>query len=317
LLAFLGRSCGGVISEIEDFDNAPKSYFVRRNIMHITFENELGKVNLNDGIWRIKDIDGLGLIEKTVKVITYPDVDGQELVSAVTGARYITISGDIKRKRGLVSDEKRAMRIFYKPGYLKISKGTIKRRIFCRCTSFSAGTSDRNAVFQGFVIQLVCDYPFFEDPEDKKAVLFERENLILNSFTLPCVFTRRISRIKAVNYGDTLTRPKIYLMCEKAPSENGAIEIINHTNGKHFKLLYQMSKNEEIVIDFENRKVTSNQKNEENNFGNLIGKMSSDTFLSEFCFETGANDIECIFYGEGGEIHAFCTYSNKYIEAVI
>ena len=283
--------------------------------MHMIFENEIGRIDLNGGKWRIKDIDGLGLPEKTVKVISYPDTDGQELISAVTISRYITVSGDIKRKNGERNEVSRAMRIFNKAGVLKISHGAMHRMIYCRCSSFNAGTQDRNASFQGFVLQLVCDYPYFEDFEHKKAVLFKRENLITGSFTLPCVFTKRISRINAVNYGDVLTRPKIYLFCEEAQKDGALIEIINHTSGQHFKLCYSMKEQEEIIVDFENRTLKSSVTNEENNFGNLLGYLSEDTFLSEFYFEPGVNDIECIY--SGGKIHTFCTYSNKYAEAVV
>ncbi len=285
--------------------------------MKITFENKNGIIDLNGGVWRIKEIEGLGLCEKTVDVLRYPDTDGQEVLSSATYHRDITISGDILRRDKVSSELTRAIKILNNPGFLKIQAGTKKRKIACRVNLFSAGTKDRNAVYQSFVMQLVCDYPYFEDIAENKLSLFAREDLIENSFTLPCVFTRRTSRVTVVNSGDEITRPKILLVCKnEAQDEDFGIEIINYTLNQHFILNYKMASGEEICISFDDRTIKSNLKTDSGDT-NLIGYLGEDTFLSEFYLATGVNDLECIFYGKDCEIMAVCEYSNKYAEAVI
>lgn len=287
--------------------------------MYIVYENELGRINLNGGVWRIKEIEGLGLAEKNVSVITYPGADGQELLESVTTSRIITMSGDILRKGEPPAEIKRAIRILNKQGVLKIQAGGRKRKISCRCSLFSAPQSDRNAVFQQFVLQLTADCPYFEDFEAKKYSLFSREDKVSGSFTLPCVFTERISSVQLINSGDTSAVPRIFIVCEKdgEDSENYGIEIINHTTGQTFTLLYQMSCGEEICVDFENRTVKSNIEAAENNGGNLIIYMSQDTFLSDFSLCEGVNILETKSLDASCKTSAFCEYSNKYIEAVI
>lgn len=286
--------------------------------MYIAFENELGKINLNGGVWRVKDIEGLGLLEKTVSVVTYPDTDGRELLSAVTHSRDITISGDVLRRGEVKNELSRAMRILNRNGFLIIHTGSKKRKIACRCNVFSAGTKERNAVYQTFVMQLTCDYPYFEDFEERRVSVFKREDLIKDTFTPPCVFTKRVSRTDILNSGDTDTRPVFFIVCESAQSDGSfGIKIINHTTNQSFELLYKIQAGEEITVDFSDRTVTSNIKSVENNRGNLIGFMSMDTFLSEFYFEPGFNDIECLNMDGNSSLSCVCEYTNKYIEAVI
>lgn len=286
--------------------------------MYLSFENELGKINLNGGIWRIKDIEGLGLAEKSVSVITYPDTDGRELLSVVTYGRDITLSGDILRHGEAKNELERAIRILNRNGVLKIHTGSKKRKIACRCSLFSAGTKERNAVYQSFVMQLTCDYPYFEDFEKKCFKVFKREDLICDSFRLPSVFTKRTSRVNVLNSGDEDTYPCFLVICEsEQKGDSFGVEIINHTTNQSFKLDYKLSGDEEINIDFSNRTISSNLKTEENNEGNLIGFMSQDSFLSEFYLIPGNNDIEFVNVGGTGSVTSLCEFSNKYVEAVI
>ena len=283
--------------------------------MKITFENDSGIIDLNGGVWRIKEIEGLGFLPKTVKVIRYNGIDGQELLASVTHSRDITISGDIIRRDKVSGELSRAIHILDKPGFLKIRIGTKMRKIKARASVFSADTKDRNNVYQSFVMQLTCDYPYFEDFSATRLSLFTRKDLIKDKFTLPCVFTKRTSRINVINSGDVVSRPVVYLVCKTEPqSDDYAIELLNHTKNQYFKLDYKMAKGEEICIDFEKRTVTSLKGEEETN---LIGYISDDTFMSEFFLDTGTNDLECLIYGDGAEITAVCEYSAKYKEAVI
>lgn len=282
--------------------------------MYISYENESGKIDLNSGRWRLKEIEGLGLCEKLETKVSYQGIDGSELISAVTESRTITMSGDILIKEKGTAEITRAIKILNKGGTLKIQAGGKRRKIKVRCAYFRAEKGDKRANYQQFVLQLTADYPFFEEFTGKKISLFYREDLIKDSFTLPCMFSRRISRIKAVNSGDVKCMPKVYIICQKE-GNSGNITLINHTTEKQFSLDYSMTAGEEICIDFENRKITSNIKDK--NGGNLLSYMTQDSYLSEFYFEEGINDIEVLSLGEGSEMTAFCEYNPKFVEAVV
>jgi len=181
--------------------------------MYIAFENEHGKINLNGGIWRVKEIEGLGFLRKSERVITFSGRDGQELIESVAHSRTITIAGDILRRGARSSELERAIGILNGDGVLKIQVGSKQRKISCRATVFSAETSERNAVYQKYVLQLTADNPYFEDFEAVKVSLFLREDMISDSFTVPCVFTRRISSVRVINAGDAISMPSVYAVC--------------------------------------------------------------------------------------------------------
>ncbi|MBE7028130.1 MAG: hypothetical protein E7407_03745 [Ruminococcaceae bacterium] len=284
--------------------------------MHISFENEQGKIDLNSTRWRLKEIEGLGLCEKNETIVTYPGIDGSELISSVTEKRTIIMSGDILLMDKAMSELSKAVRIFNKSGTLKIQSGHKKRKIKCRCSYFHAEKAEKKGHFQPFVIQFTADNPFFEDFEKQKISLFYREDLIKDSFTLPCEFSRRVSRVDIINSGDTDAMPAVYILCEKK-GDGEEVRLTNHTTGKSFSLNYTMSTGEEICIDFENRNITSNIKNEANNYGNLLPFMSTDSFLSEFFLDTGVNDVEMFSLGANSKVTAYCIYGEKFIEAVI
>lgn len=286
--------------------------------MYIGIENELGKINLNSGVFRVMKIAGLGLCEKNVSVTSYDGVDGQEVVSSYVPSRDITISGDImKHKRG-TQDIVRLIKILNRPCVLKIQNRSMKRKITVRCSVFSAEPQDANAVFQPYVIQLTADNPFFEDFTEQKVPLYLKEDLIEGSFTLPCVFSKRLSRINIPVTGDENVRPKVFILCEsEGDGEDYGIEIINHTENKRFKLTYRMKQGEEICIDFEKRTIESNMKDLREEAKNLLLYMSSDSFLSDFYFISGLNDIETVSLDANCQISSYTVFSNKYAEAVI
>lgn len=277
--------------------------------MHITYENEIGRIDFTSKVWRLKAIEGLGLCAKREVLVTYPETDGSELLSLTSDTREIFLSGDIILEKRDNREISRAIRVLNKSGVFKICSGGKRRKIRARCISFTVKQSDKKAVFQPFVLQLTADCPYFEDFEPKRLSLFKRNDLISTEFTLPCVFTERISRIKAINAGDVPCMMKLHVLCKK--NAYAGIELINHTTEKNFRLDYHLSDGEEIIIDFENRKI------ENADGADLISYMNSDSFLSELYLAEGINDIEMLSLGEGSDMIAWCEFSPKYIEAVI
>ena len=279
------------------------------------YKNALGTIVMTDGEGtsncKLKGVSGLGFVPKEYTINRFVGVAGQTATDGFEGARTVTISAEIVKCDS--STAARYSLILSEPGELYVHIGAKQRKIRCRCNDLS-GFEERRKVFQQITVQFICDYPFFEDVSPVSRCLFARKNKIENSFTLPCVFTERIQRVKLINNGHKKTQLKVILYCEA--SATGAVKLINYTTNESFSLNYPMRTGEKVIIDFVERTISSNISEEENNYGNLLTYMASDSFLSSFNLAIGENDIECINTDSESVIIAVCEYSNKYIEAV-
>lgn len=313
-------------------------------MLNITYQNENGKLDFKGGKgrnpWRILEIEGLGLTSKSFNTAQYPASVGQRTLSETVGARTITIQCDvnsIKSQYGGTSSNRweisNALKILNEPGTLLISDGTRTRKINARCVEAVQG--ERHGGYVVFAMQFVCDYPYFEDKDTKTVPLFKVEHLLgsttrwylkdgqltkdaveRGTFLLPCMFTRYTSKASVVNIGDVDTEPIIrirlnggtYNGTEGTP---GTLIIRNETTKQKIELNLLDAKNTtEVFIDIPNRKIYS-QDNK-----NLIHHLAPTSFLSDFWFKKGNNEI-CVdnYISESSVVE--CEFSNKYIEAVI
>lgn len=313
-------------------------------MLHITYENKNGKLNFEGGngrsSWRILEIDGLGIAPKSFKTAQYPAAIGQRTISETIGARTITIQCDVNSIQSQLGRTKsnqweisKALKILNEPGTILISDGTKTRKINARCTEALQGK--RHGGYSVFAMQFVCDYPYFEDKEANTVLLFKAENLIgtnkrwyledgqltsdaieTGKFTLPCLFTRRISEGNVFNVGDADTEPiiRVYLdggEYNGTDGTSGTLIIHNETTKQEIELNLQGAANTtEIIVDIPNRKIFS-QDNK-----NLIHYLAPTSFLSDFWLQKGQNLISVDNY-ISEDCLIVCEFSNKYIEAVI
>lgn len=282
--------------------------------MIITYTNKNGTVTFGGGdmdfAWRIKEIDGFGLVGKNYTASNYIGQPGQVTTSVSVNSRTITMSCDIKAgwdiQRVLSSD----LVILDEDGVMTINVGYISRKIECRCIAATPG--ERDNTYQRYVFQFAADYPYFEDLEKTYIGVYQIQNLVDSNFTLPGILSKRTSRQIINTLGAAECEPIfIITVDEKADvSDNSGIFIKNHTTGQIIQLNYQPSAGEEITIDVPNRKIY-------NSYGtNLISKISDDTFLDGFVLLPGENDIEALNYNTNTTLTVICEFSNKYKEAV-
>lgn len=313
-------------------------------MLHITYQNENGKLDFKGGCgrnsWRILEIDGLGIAPKSFNTVQYPATVGQRTLSETTEARTISIQCDvnsIKSQYGGASSNRweisRALKILNEPGTLLISDGTRTRKINARCVEAVQG--ERYGGYIVFAMQFVCDCPYFEDREITKVPLYEVENLLgsttrwyledgqltkatvdSGTFILPCMLTRYVSKANVVNIGDVDAEPIIRIRLNGGTYEGdegtpGTLIIRNETTKQKIELnLLDAENTTEVFIDIPNRKIYS-QDNK-----NLIHHLAPTSFLSDFWFKKGNNEI-CVdnYISESSVVE--CEFSNKYIEAVI
>ena len=289
----------------------------------IFYENKVGKLHFFGGDRQhketrliLKEITGLGLPAKEYNVTGFSGQAGQELVTEKDVARVISMSCDLCCIGNLQYALRNLMKTLYVPGVLTIVSGNMRRKIACRCTKVGE-PEYRGKHIATIVLQFTCDIPYFTGMKTEQDTLFSREDLISGSFTLPCVFTERITRKIVVNHGDVKAEP-VFAICNvtngsgvTSVSEDYGIYIVNHTTGQSILLLYRTSPGETITVDIPNRKIISDMA------GDITYTISHDTFLSNFWLEQGENDLEAVNYNTSEVITMSIQYENQYIEAVI
>lgn len=283
--------------------------------MRVTIENELGRLELGGGshpAWNIVSVTGLGLGAKEYNTVRYAGMDGQVTLSEAASARTITIGGDVRGQ--LQAELSKAARLLNRPCTLRIQSKNKRRSVQARCTAFTA--DERTPAFAKFALQFVCDSAYFTDFTPRSAAVLGRTDRIESPFTLPCVFTERVSESEVVNLGDVKTEPKFTITNTANPtgtatldSEYG-IRIENQTTGQHLHLLHHTTDGEVVTIDIAGRSITSSVA------GNLINALSADSFLSDFWLDPGANHIAVTNYNTSEAIYVVCEYNNQYVEAV-
>lgn len=313
-------------------------------MLHITYQNDIGKLDFKGGCgrhaWRILEIDGLGIAPKSFNTAQYPATVGQRTLSETIGARTISIQCDvnsIKSQYGGTQSNRweisKALKILNEPGTLLIFDGFRTRKINARCVEAVQG--ERYGGYVVFAMQFVCDYPYFEDKNTQTVPLFKVEPLLGSNtrwylengqltsegvesgkFTLPCMFTRYISRANVINIGDVDTEPIIRIRLNGGTYTGtagtpGTLIIHNESTKQEIELnLQEAGDTTEVIVDIPNRKIYS-QDNK-----NLIHHLSPTSFLSDFWLQKGENLISVDNYISESSL-VECDFSNKYIEAVI
>lgn len=279
----------------------------------IFFQNDLGTLRMSGGlndIWRLTNVSGLAASGKSYQTAIYAMTAGQKTTAVHRSARIITIAGDIAGGAMVVPTQiARAVRILDRPGWLLVCSMGRKRRIWARCTSFEPGKR-QGLSFREFQMQFCCDCPFFESVEETTAMLFERELRLKTQFTLPTVFSKRVSKGTVLNGGDVEAEPvfEIHFGADGEFGE-GAVELMNYSTAQKISFSLSPSPNESVTVDIANRKIF-------NNLGeNLLFSLSDDSCLSSFGLAAGANLIEVVSEF-AADFSVVCRFTNRYLEAV-
>lgn len=282
--------------------------------MIITYTNQYGTVTFGGGdmgmVWRIKEIDGLGLVEKIYTTAHYIGQPGQVQTGAHIPGRTITMSCDLKVGGDIQQVLSSVLAILDTEGVFTICAGYISRKMFCRC--ISATPAEQNGAYRQYVFQFVADYPYFEDLEHTYIGVFQIKNHVDSAFTLPGVLSTRVSRQSINSIGSAEVEPIFIITVDEViPGEEGSgVYIKNHTTGQIIQLNYRPSEGEEITIDVPKREIYNAEGVD------LIQYISDDTFLDGFVLLPGENDIESLNYNTNTTLSVVCEFSNKYKEAV-
>ena len=281
-------------------------------MFQLEYKSKAGSIKFGNSIGAIGNIlsmSGFEFPPRSFETINFAGENGSTVIGQSDSARTLTISGTL---RGSQTDMERACRILYQEGELWCLFGQQRRKIKCRCKNMDdferIGRSGNNK----FTLQLVADYPYFNDFYDTELPLYRQRNLVTETFTLPCVFTERISEGDINNMGDKIIYPTIYITDNSSVSaSSGGVLIVNETTGAMIELPdYVMTYGETITIDLGRRKITSSIAGD---ITNSLGDSTPD--LSKFFLEVGINHLT--FTNETGQVlTARIRYNPEYFTAV-
>lgn len=284
--------------------------------MYFKFSNSRGSLVFGsehraDSMFRLTDITGLSIPDKSFTTAVYANLRGQETVGTRICPRTITISGDVVDSENSFDALSKAAFILDKAGTLEIHfDDKNPRKIDCVCTSFIPG--DRKGKYRLFVIQFMCDDPYFYDDKEISTPAFGVRGYLNSSFTFPGVFSTRLSNSTIFCKGNALTEPVFKIaVIEKNESANPTLCIKNYTTGSSINLKYSASVGDVITIDTSKRKIY-NQRGE-----NLLSYLADDSFFSDFYLVPGNNYLSIDVSGTIDAVRVDCLYYARYIEAVL
>lgn len=285
--------------------------------MKIEFKNSLGAIVLSGGhsygrnTCYIAEVSGLGLAPLSVTATSFSGMDGAKTESKKLSQRKINIAIDIPR-RSYDYDVfyGNLLRVLSANGELFVYSKRKKRRIEAFVSNISEGKSQGD--FKRIVITFTCDSPYFTDFEKINVPLLTKSKYLETTFTLPCVFSERISRASVINSGDITAEPIITFKngVDGTYDAGGYLVLNNETTGQFVTLNYYPAPGETVTIDISNRTITSDSG------ANLINFISDETDLSEFWLALGENVVSAESNVTNNRVLVECSFYNRYIEGV-
>ncbi|MBQ7985927.1 MAG: phage tail family protein [Clostridia bacterium] len=281
-------------------------------MFNIRFYNETGSIDFGGGNsgskWKVLAAEGLAFCGRSFAVAKYAGQDGQKTTSVTVNARTITLSGDVFLGDDFDLEFKSAMTVLENEGTIEIQTGLGTRLIRARCCDFRE--NERKGKYMLFVVQFICDDPYFEDADKTEVAIYKRVSLFDKYFTFPGKFSERISRRNIEYAGTRETEPTLFISIDEGKDGDNQLVIKNHTSGESLTFNYGGVLGDFITVDIKNRKIY-NQDGE-----NLLKYLADDSFFDGFHLFPGSNDIEVINRNTNTGITVTCCFSNRYSEAV-
>ncbi|MDD4690136.1 MAG: phage tail family protein [Eubacteriales bacterium] len=280
--------------------------------MHVEFENEFGKIHMSGGgqdVWRITTIEGLGPAQHQGDTVIIKGRDGQVTSSLSAMARTITIQGDISARNSrdlLIS----ASNILSKEGYLKIGNGTKHRKIKARPIAFIP--EREYGGIRSFVLQFICDDPFFTDIEINNKIISSVEKLLYKYFTIQdgIYFSKGSTKCVINNQGFKETEPIISISNIGEAMQGQKLNVHNETTGHTIIVNHSLTPEDRVTIDIPNRLVFLNNEKR-------FDILDENSFLSDFYLQIGMNTLSIDTGNSSDRLLISCKYDNKYVEAIM
>ena len=256
------------------------------------------KVIFDTGIKRIEfGLDGPYILTNiktddfdiSVQSENYPDTDGETESELLYNSRVVPIKGYIRADEidSLSELRKRLVSVCNgKQSGKLIVMHDDKTYFSIARPRISPSFGDEIQNYQEFSLEFkLPEFYWRQIKPDSFIALYKRTDLIENTFTLPCVFTSRISKNTIHNLGDVPSDMLITVTCVSDTAQTGnVIQIKNNTTGDVLKIKYDMTVGETITVNTADCSVSSSIA------GDILHKMTVDSDF--YKLPVGESEIE-------------------------
>ena len=274
----------------------------------LKFVTDAGEFLMGDGrhdYFKISSVRGLGFPEVERQTVVYTGRRGEKTVSKRFLPRVITICGDVLKKESV----KEITSYLSESGVLYIKQGDGERKI--NVTPTAMEDIEKIGDVTRLVIQFTADDPAFCDTVAERVGIYERADLVSGTFTLPCVFTKRVEGGTLINSGDVISEPVITVICNGASETEASLVIKNKDTGAKIDLKKSFAEGDTVTIDTQNAEIYDQNGN------SLLSYISNDTYISEFVLKKGENEISVVSSELSSQLIVVCEFDRKYLEANI
>lgn len=291
--------------------------------MRLVLTNKRGTFEIGGGnhpTARLLEIEGLSPPEKDLKTEACEGGAGDYIKHMRDKSRTITMSFDFY---GVEDDVYKLYRILAQPLEMRFFIGSIRRKISAICINQTEIESIIYHRLQKIVLQFYCADPYFRSLSPKRYPVAKRTDLFPNVVLddgkqgISLIVRNGIATVKETttivkNEGDTVVYPTIEVVNNSVQNTTNGISrsvvVKNVTTGKSMTISYNPAQGEKITFDVANRKITSDVN------GNITGKITDDTFLSEMYLDFGDNEIEITATAGSTEyeLSSVCYVDNNY-----
>ena len=291
--------------------------------MRLVLTNKRGTFEIGGGnhpTARLLEIEGLSPPEKDLETEACEGGAGDYIKHMRDKSRTITMSFDFY---GVEDDVYKLYRILAQPLEMRFFIGSIRRKISAICINQTEIESIIYHRLQKIVLQFYCANPYFHSLAPKRYPVAKRTDLFPNVVLddgkqgISLIVRNGIATVKETttivkNEGDTVVYPTIEVVNNSVQNTTSGIScsvvVKNVTTGKSMTISYNPAQGEKITFDAADRKITSDVN------GNITGKITDDTFLSEMYLDFGDNEIEITATAGNTEyeLASVCYVDNNY-----
>ena len=289
--------------------------------MRLVLTNKRGTFEIGGGnhpTARLLEIEGLSPPEKDLETEACEGGAGDYIKHMRDKSRTITMSFDFY---GVEDDVYQLYRILAQPLEMRFFIGSIRRKISAICINQTEIESIIYHRLQKIVLQFYCANPYFHSLAPKRYSVAKRTDMFPNAvldgkraidLDVGSIATVKETTTIVKNEGDTVVYPTIEVVNNSVQNTTSGISysvvVKNVTTGKSMTISYNPAQGEKITFDVADRKITSDVN------GNITGKITDDTFLSEMYLDFGDNEIEITATAGSTEyeLASVCYVDNNY-----
>lgn len=289
--------------------------------MRLVLTNKRGTFEIGGGnhpTARLLEIEGLSPPEKDLETEACEGGAGDYIKHMRDKSRTITMSFDFY---GVEDDVYKLYRILAQPLEMRFFIGSIRRKISAICINQTEIESIIYHRLQKIVLQFYCANPYFHSLSPKRYPVAKRTDMFPNAvldgkqaidLDVGSIATVKETTTIVKNEGDTVVYPTIEVVNNSVQNTTSGIScsvvVKNVTTGKSMTISYNPAQGEKITFDVASRKITSDVN------GNITGKITDDTFLSEMYLDFGDNEIEITATAGNTEyeLASVCYVDNNY-----